>query len=125
MQVKGTVSRDFLLMVFFMNQFPPSPRVFHLDCFKLFQKLAEIFASEGAPPISMTPVANLPPESTTPAANFSTIFANVVIVYTGGKFATVVNDTGGKFTTDINNTGGKFGTHVNHTGGKQWEQLSN
>jgi hypothetical protein len=23
---KGTVSRDFLLLVFFMNQFPPSPR---------------------------------------------------------------------------------------------------
>ncbi len=27
--LKGTVSRDFLLLVFFMNQFPPSPRVFH------------------------------------------------------------------------------------------------
>jgi hypothetical protein len=27
--VKGTVSRDFLLLVFFMNQFPPSPRVSH------------------------------------------------------------------------------------------------
>jgi hypothetical protein len=26
---KGTVSRDFLLPVFFMNQFPPSPRVSH------------------------------------------------------------------------------------------------
>jgi hypothetical protein len=26
---KGTVSRDFLLLVLFMNQFPPSPRVFH------------------------------------------------------------------------------------------------
>jgi hypothetical protein len=25
--LKGTVSRDFLLLVFFMNQFPPSPRV--------------------------------------------------------------------------------------------------
>ncbi len=24
-KVKGTVSRDFLLLVFFMNQFPPSP----------------------------------------------------------------------------------------------------
>jgi hypothetical protein len=23
--LKGTVSRDFLLLVFFMNQFPPSP----------------------------------------------------------------------------------------------------
>ncbi len=27
--LKGTVSRDFLLLVFFMNQFPPSPRVSH------------------------------------------------------------------------------------------------
>jgi hypothetical protein len=26
---KGIVSRDFLLLVFFMNQFPPSPRVSH------------------------------------------------------------------------------------------------
>jgi hypothetical protein len=28
-RIKGTVSRDFLLLVFFMNQFPPSPRVSH------------------------------------------------------------------------------------------------
>ncbi len=27
--LKGTVSRDFLLLVFLMNQFPPSPRVSH------------------------------------------------------------------------------------------------
>ncbi len=26
-KLKGTVSRDFLLLVFFMNQFPPRPRV--------------------------------------------------------------------------------------------------
>jgi hypothetical protein len=26
---KGTVSQDFLLLVFVMNQFPPSPRVSH------------------------------------------------------------------------------------------------
>jgi hypothetical protein len=81
------VSQDFLLLVFFLNQFPPSPRVFHLE---FFRKFAEIFASKGAPP-----VANLPPVLTTPAANLSTIFASVVD--TGGKFATVVNNTGGKF----------------------------
>ena len=47
---------------------------------------AEIFASQGAPPVS-----------TTPAANFATSFTSVVD--TGGKFATGVNDvvdTGGK-----------------------------
>ncbi len=54
-----TVSRDFLLLVFFMNQFPPSSRVFHLDRFKFFREFAEIFASQGAPPVSMTLVANL------------------------------------------------------------------
>jgi hypothetical protein len=73
------VSQDFLLLVFFMNQFPPSPRVFHLDRFEFFRKFAEIFASQGA---------------ATPVANFSTIFASVVD--TGGKFATGVNDSGGK-----------------------------
>jgi hypothetical protein len=51
-----------------MNQFPPSSRVFRLDRFEFFRKFTEIFASQGAPPVSMTPVANLPPVSTTPAA---------------------------------------------------------
>jgi hypothetical protein len=57
-------------------------------------KLAEIFASQGAPPESTTPVAklplvsttlveNLPLVSTTPA-NFATSFASVVD--TGGKY---------------------------------------
>jgi hypothetical protein len=103
--IKGTVSRDFLLLVFFMNQFPPSPRVFHLDRFEFFQKFADIFASQGAPPVSTTPasklppvsttpVANLPPVSATPVANFSTI--SVSVVDTGGKFATGVNAAGGK-----------------------------
>jgi hypothetical protein len=78
-----------------MNQFPPSPRVFHLDRFEFFRKFAEIFASQGAPPVSTTPVVN-----------FSTIFASVVD--TGGKFATGVNDTGGKFATGDNDAGGKL-----------------
>jgi hypothetical protein len=73
---KGTVSRDFLHLVFFMNQFPPSPRVFHLDRFDCFRKFAEIFASQCAPPVSTTPVANI-----------STIFASVVD--TGGKLPPV------------------------------------
>ncbi len=34
---KGTVSRDFLLLVFFMYQFPPCPRVFHLDHSNFFE----------------------------------------------------------------------------------------
>jgi hypothetical protein len=57
--IKGTVSQDFLLLIFVMNQFPPSPRVF-----------------QSAPTVSTTPAAksplvaaNLPPVSTTPVAN--------------------------------------------------------
>ncbi len=95
-----------MLLVFFMNQFPPSPRVFHLDRFEFFRKLAEIFASQGAPPVSTTPVANLPPVSATPVANFSSIFA--FVVDTGGKFANGVNDTGGKFANGVNDAGGKL-----------------
>jgi hypothetical protein len=49
-QLKGTVSRDFRLLVFFMNQFPPSTRVYHYGHFEFFQKVAEIFVDQGAPP---------------------------------------------------------------------------
>ncbi len=69
-----------MLLVFFMKQFPPSPRVSHYDRFEFFRKFAAIFASQDAPPVS-----------TTSAANFDTSFASVVD--TGGKVATGVNDT--------------------------------
>ncbi len=126
-KVKGTVLRDFLLLVFFMNQCPPHPRL-HFSRVEFFRKFTKIFASQGARPVSTTPVANLPPVSTTPAeklppvsttpvanlapvsatpaANSYTIFASVVD--TGGKFATGVNDTGGKFATGVNDAGGKL-----------------
>jgi hypothetical protein len=78
-----------------MNQFPPSPRVSHWARLKFFHKFAKIFASQGAPPVSTTPVAN-----------FATSFASVVD--TGGKFATDVNDTGSKFAADVNDTGGNL-----------------
>ncbi len=60
-----------------MNKFPPIPRASHLDRFECFRKFA-ILASQGAPPVSMTPVTNLPPVSTTLAANFAISFAIVV-----------------------------------------------
>jgi hypothetical protein len=108
--LKGTVSRDFLLLVFFMNQFPPSPRVLHLDRIEFFSKIRgdirESRCTTGIndtggkfatgvvndtggklPPVSTTPVANLPPVSATPVANFSTIFASVVD--TGGNLPPV------------------------------------
>jgi hypothetical protein len=55
---KGTVSRDFRLLVFFMNQFPPSPGVYRYGRFKFFRKFVEIFAAQGAPQASLTTVAN-------------------------------------------------------------------
>jgi hypothetical protein len=114
-----------------MIQFPPSPRVFYLDRLEFFRKFAEIFPSQGAPPVSTTPVANFPPESATPVANFSTIFASVV--ETGGKFATGVNENQRQIyhlcqrrrwqiATGINDNGGKFATGVDDTGGKEWQQ---
>ncbi len=58
----GTVSQDFRLLVFFMNQFSPSIWVYHYGHFDFFRKFAEIFAALGAPPVSMTPVENLQAE---------------------------------------------------------------
>jgi hypothetical protein len=93
---KGTVSRDFLLLVFFMNQFLLSPTVFHSDRFKFFRKFAEIFASQGAPLVSTTLVEK----------KISTSIA--CVVDTGGKFATGGNDVGGKFATSVNGASGNL-----------------
>jgi hypothetical protein len=55
-----------------------------LGHFKFFQKFAEIFVSQGAPPVSTTQVAKLPLVSTTPAAKF--VPSSACVVDTGGKF---------------------------------------
>jgi hypothetical protein len=44
-QLKGTVSRDFLLPVFFMNHLLSSPRKKHSGLIEFFRKFAEIFGS--------------------------------------------------------------------------------
>ncbi len=41
-----------------MNQFPPSPRVFHWDRFEFFQKFAEIFPAQGLPPVANETIFN-------------------------------------------------------------------
>ncbi len=46
-------------------------------------------------------MANLPPLSMTLAVNFATSTTGVVIVNTGGKFATAFNDTGGKYGKNV------------------------
>ncbi len=134
------MSRDFLLLVFFMNQFPPSPRVSHLDRFEFFQKFAEIFVSKGAPPVSTKLVANLPPVSTRPAAKLplvsTTLAANLqpvsatpaanlqpVSATPAANFATSLASVVDQrhrwqFATGNNDTGGKFAAGVVDTGGK-------
>ncbi len=89
---------------------PPPPQSMTFRPFRIFSKFAKIFESQGAPPVSTTPVANLPPVSATPAANFYTIFASVVD--TGGKFATGAIDTGGKFATSINDARWQIATGI-------------
>jgi hypothetical protein len=44
--MKGSLKRDFRLQVFFMNQCPPGPQVFHWGHFEFFRNFAEIFANE-------------------------------------------------------------------------------
>ncbi len=58
--VKGTVPRDFLLQVSFHESgFLQAPE-YPIRAISIFfsQKFAEIFAAQGAPPVSLTTVAN-------------------------------------------------------------------
>ncbi len=50
--LKGTVSQDFRLLVFFMNQYPPIPWVYHEGRCEFFRKFAEIFAAKSLPPVA-------------------------------------------------------------------------
>ncbi len=73
--IKGSLTQDFRLQVFFMNQCPPGPQVFRWGRFEFFRKFAEIFANEYLSPVlncsavSTTPAKNLSPVSTTPVIN--------------------------------------------------------
>jgi hypothetical protein len=82
-KVKGTVSRDFLLQVYFHESSSPNPKPpkISLGSFQIFLQTCGIFANEGAPPVSTTSMANF-------AAG---------VIFTSGKFATSIKDTGGKF----------------------------
>ncbi len=56
--LKGTVSRDFLLQIFFHESSSPKPLKIILGAFWISSKFAEIFASQGAY-VSTTPVVHL------------------------------------------------------------------
>ena len=53
--VKGSLTRDFRLQVFFINQCPSGPWVSHWDHFKFFRKFPEIFVNECLSAVSTTP----------------------------------------------------------------------
>ncbi len=58
--LKGTVSQDFCFWVFFLESSSPKPLIIHsIRVITIFFKNS-ICASQGAPPVSMTPAANLP-----------------------------------------------------------------
>jgi hypothetical protein len=127
--LKGSVTRFFASG--FLHESPsPKPLKVTLGSFRFFRKFAEIFTSQGAPPLSTTPVANLPPMSRTPAANLPPVSTIVhwwqicqrcqlhrwqilppVSTTLAANFATGtygVVYTGGKFATGVgvNDTGG-------------------
>jgi hypothetical protein len=81
---KGTVSRDFLRLVFFMNQFPLPPQSIPFRPFQICSKIrGDIRESRCTTGINDT----------------------------GGEIATGINDTGGKFATGISDTSSKFLHH--------------
>ncbi len=55
MLVKGTVTPDFSLLVFFFKQLFLAPVDKPSNDFKFFFFFAEIFDFSGAPPVAMTP----------------------------------------------------------------------
>ncbi len=67
-KLKGQCHEIFCFWFFSWISFPPAPEYSIRTVFNFFWKFAEILASQGAPPVSTTPVAN-----------FATIFASVVL----------------------------------------------
>jgi hypothetical protein len=101
--LKGTVSRDFLLLVFFINQFPPQPQSIPLAPYHF-----EFFFLKNSRRYLQVKVHHR--------------YQRQRINDTGGKIATGNNDTGGKFASGVSNTAANFATSlasVVDTGGKQ------
>jgi hypothetical protein len=110
---KGTVPQEFRLQVFIWISFPQAPDYTIRVVYNFFQKFVEIFAAQGAPPVSLTPAAN---EKILQSENFFYFFfinleicsfkftlrcqqSDIVpimfagVIDTGGKFATGLVDT--------------------------------
>ena len=91
--LKGTVSREFLLLVFFHESVSLKPLSIPIGPFRMFSKIrGDIRSSRFATGVNNTRG-------------------------TGGKIAVGVVDTGGKFAAGVVDTGGKFATGVVDTDG--------
>ncbi len=105
-----------MLLVFFLNPFPPQPQSIPLRPFQTFSKIrgdvrssrlttGVVVTGGNLPPVSLTSAANLPPVSLTPVANLPPVSTTQVKLV--AKFAASVVDTGGKFATGVADTGGQ------------------
>jgi hypothetical protein len=93
--IKGSLTRDFRLQVFFMNQCPPGSLVLPWGRFEFFRKFAEIFWNKCLSPVSTILAINCSPVSTIPGINP----CHGVLVIAG------VVDTSDKFIAGDNNAG--------------------
>jgi hypothetical protein len=106
---KGSLTRDFRLQVFFMNQCPLGPQVFHWSHFEFFRKFAEIFANYCLSPVSTTTVINCSAVSTTQAKNLLPVSLTPAInLCHGFSVIACVVDTGEQFIAGDNDTGDNF-----------------
>jgi hypothetical protein len=94
-ELKSTVSRDFLPLVFFFKQLLLALVDKPSNNFDFFRIFPEIFNYFGASLVSLTPVNNSLPVSTTLVSDTFTVLES----FTG------VNDTGNKFLTGVIDTG--------------------
>ncbi len=129
-QVKGTVSQDFLLQVFFHES--SSPQLLKIKLgghFKFFSKIHREICKTRCTTDIKTPVANVPPVTTTPAVNSPLVPLMLLIPVSNlPQISTIPTQIFPWFkplwwqiATGLNNTWGKFAS-VNDTGGKKREQ---
>jgi hypothetical protein len=90
--IKGTVSRDFLPLVFFFKQLllaPVDKPSNDFDFFRIYAEISDYFGASPvsttptihALPVSLTPVNNSSPVSTTPVSDTFTVLKSFTGVY--------------------------------------------
>jgi hypothetical protein len=113
---KGTVSRDFLPLVFFFKQLLLAPVDKPSNDFDFFRIFAEIFDYFGASTVSTTPAMHALPVSLTPVNNSSPVSTTPVNdTFTVLKSFTGVNDTANACIAGVIDTGKDMHSPVSMT----------